>query len=510
MAIEDLIATGIRPAQIMTPFELMAGQQVLNDNKLIGARRQQEMQIEAERAKRLKTSEDLKNIIGQGQYIANVVRNSRPETWERTVRDLEQKMGKQIPNLHFAWDPQKIQDIVNEGLSNVEEVKKAYQQVSTTAGIGNYDPNSGTISLIKDEKGNPFMAPNASPDLQGEIQRSKEQWKGVDVTDPSGAKYRTTQQDANPTAFGGYPNQEPPPVTGGITNPGNIRPQGASTGFQRFDSPEAGLQAMNDNLLAYGKKGINTLAGVISRWSPPNENDTAGLIDAASKRLNLDPNQPIDLSNPLVRNAISTAIMIQEHGSKRLFGSSQEQTPIKGPSLQEQEAIKTEALRENEAIKNQAELDKALPEKQKGIAMFNTILDDLEAKYKELDSQGGITNPDNGFISNIGAGINSSDTGQWLQNKTGAKQQSLRNSILAARPILSQAIMKATGMSSKQMDSNVELQNFMKSATDPQADIKSVLGQIQLLRKLYGGGGGSAMPSSNTSIDDLINKYGGQ
>ena len=87
--------------------------------------------------------------------------------------------------------------------------------------------------------------------------------------------------------------------------------------------------------------------------------------------------------------------------------------------------------------------------------MFNTILDDLELKYKELDSKGGITSPENGLISNIGAGMNSSTAGQWVQNMTGSKEQSLRNSILSARPILSQAIMKATGMSSKQMDSNV-------------------------------------------------------
>jgi hypothetical protein len=113
------------------------------------------------------------------------------------------------------------------------------------------------------------------------------------------------------------------PTTGGVNanNFGNVRPVGASTGFQQPKTPEEGLQILDNNLKAYGDKGINTLAGVISRWAPPSENDTQALIKAAAQRLSIDPNQPIDLKNPAVRQAVGTAIMIQEKG-KGLFTSA--------------------------------------------------------------------------------------------------------------------------------------------------------------------------------------------
>ena len=112
------------------------------------------------------------------------------------------------------------------------------------------------------------------------------------------------------------------PTTGGVNanNFGNVRPVGASTGFQQPKTPEEGIQILDNNLKAYADKGINTLAGVITRWAPPNENDTQALIKAAAQRLSIDPNQPLDLKNPAVRQAIGTAIMIQEKG-KGLFAA---------------------------------------------------------------------------------------------------------------------------------------------------------------------------------------------
>jgi hypothetical protein len=101
-------------------------------------------------------------------------------------------------------------------------------------------------------------------------------------------------------------------------NFGNIRPQGASTGFQKYDTPEAGLAAVDSNLKAYGSKGINTISGVIGRWAPPSENNTPAYISDVSKRLGIAPDAQIDLSDPFVRHALTTAITLHEHGPKIL------------------------------------------------------------------------------------------------------------------------------------------------------------------------------------------------
>jgi len=101
-------------------------------------------------------------------------------------------------------------------------------------------------------------------------------------------------------------------------NPGALMPGGK---LAQFGSMDEGLTALDNNLKNYGMKGVNTLSGVISKWAPPNENDTQGYIAAVSKRLGLDPNQQINLSNPAVRHALGTAIMLQENGSSGLFGT---------------------------------------------------------------------------------------------------------------------------------------------------------------------------------------------
>lgn len=111
------------------------------------------------------------------------------------------------------------------------------------------------------------------------------------------------------------------------TNVGNIRPVGSSTGFQQFDTPEAGIKAVDDQLRIYGSKHkLKTLREVISRWAPPSENDTESYIKNVSQRTGIKPDEEIDLSNPTIRHVISGPIILQEQGLKRLKGTPQATT----------------------------------------------------------------------------------------------------------------------------------------------------------------------------------------
>jgi hypothetical protein len=120
------------------------------------------------------------------------------------------------------------------------------------------------------------------------------------------------------------------------TNVGNIRPVGSSTGFQQFDTPEAGIKAVDDQLRIYGSKHkLKTLREVISRWAPPSENDTESYIKNVSQRTGIKPDEEIDLSNPTIRHVISGPIILQEQGLKRLKGTPQSTT--QQPTQQPQE-----------------------------------------------------------------------------------------------------------------------------------------------------------------------------
>ena len=107
-------------------------------------------------------------------------------------------------------------------------------------------------------------------------------------------------------------------------NPGAMMPGGK---MANYPDMQTGLNALDGNLQSYGKKGVNTIEGVINRWAPPNDNappeqrnDTKAYIADVSKRLGIPANQQIDLSNPAHRQALSTAIMLHENGSAGVFG----------------------------------------------------------------------------------------------------------------------------------------------------------------------------------------------
>ncbi|MFA5166729.1 MAG: hypothetical protein WC449_05590 [Candidatus Paceibacterota bacterium] len=212
--------------------------------------------------------------------------------------------------------------------------------------------------------------------LQGSIEAAKQGQKGVKVTDSQGREYWDTQQNAS----GG--------TIGGNYNPGNIRPVGQSQGFQQFASPQEGIQAIDQNLQAYGSQhGINTLSGVISRWSPPNENDTGGLIAAASKRLGISPGQEIDLSDPVQRHAVASVIMLQENP---VFGKKQ--GPVMAPSNADKQALENQAklnLKQGEAdIENQKKLDQDKNQKTVDANETLALLNEIEPLLNETTASG--------------------------------------------------------------------------------------------------------------------------
>lgn len=104
-------------------------------------------------------------------------------------------------------------------------------------------------------------------------------------------------------------------------NAGNIRHgdkwQGMSDtqtdkSFIQFTDPIYGIRAINRILRTYQRRGINTVSGVISRWAPPNENDTGAYISAVASKLNVEPNEVIDLE--IFAPELTEAIIKHENG----------------------------------------------------------------------------------------------------------------------------------------------------------------------------------------------------
>jgi hypothetical protein len=139
-----------------------------------------------------------------------------------------------------------------------------------------------------------------------------------------------------------------------------------------------------------------------------------------------------------------------------------------------------------------------------GRQTVDTLITGLKDKYNLLKESGGITSTSQGAFSNVPAYLSSSGIGQTFGKTFATENQSARNTIAQSRPLLLQAIARATGMSSKQMDSNTELQMYLKAATDPTLDYEANTYALNQLQTLYGlggtapvVGGGGGVPSAS-------------
>lgn len=144
---------------------------------------------------------------------------------------------------------------------------------------------------------------------------------------------------------------------------------------------------------------------------------------------------------------------------------------------------------------------------QVGAGTVAGVVADLRDKYNQLNEGGGIVNQDRGAMANLGASFGASSVGQTLGGAVGTKNQTARDTIAMTRPLLLQSIMKATGMSAKQMDSNAELKMYLATATDPTKGYQANVEALDRIEKLYGGGNGK--PASGKTVVKT-GMYGGK
>jgi hypothetical protein len=143
---------------------------------------------------------------------------------------------------------------------------------------------------------------------------------------------------------------------------------------------------------------------------------------------------------------------------------------------------------------------------------------ELRTIYGKLDEAGAMVNPNNSAVGNIGARVRSSGVGQMVEGAVGTEAQTMRDRVNSIRPGMMQAIAKATGMTGKQLDSNADVQLWMRTVTDPtssyQANMAALDGLERFIRlntpkapaaggggprralppRVGGGGGGPARP----------------
>jgi len=98
-------------------------------------------------------------------------------------------------------------------------------------------------------------------------------------------------------------------------NPGNLRIPGSTTGFQTFANDDEGIRALAHQLQLYeNRDGLRTIRGIISKYAPGNENNTAAYIANVSKATGLGADQQLDPTSVEQLAKLIVAITKQENG----------------------------------------------------------------------------------------------------------------------------------------------------------------------------------------------------
>jgi hypothetical protein len=191
-------------------------------------------------------------------------------------------------------------------------------------------------SLIRDQSGQPFQigvggASSIAGGMAAAQAGGKAQYQLQQVWDPTanGGQGGFVQQSVANVAGAANGDQGAVPVGIRNNNFGNIK--GANGQFATYDTPQAGINAADQTLAAYGAKhGINTIAGIANRWAPTgdgnnNPSQKAAAMAAAS---GVGVNDPINLSDPTTRARILPALFDTETpGWRNAAGGAPSQPP---------------------------------------------------------------------------------------------------------------------------------------------------------------------------------------
>ena len=109
-------------------------------------------------------------------------------------------------------------------------------------------------------------------------------------------------------------------------NPGNIRhgqnwqglnPDGRNIdpAFCVFKSPVFGIRSLAKVLMNYKKiHGLNTVRQIISRYAPPNENQTKAYIQTVAQQIGVYPDTIIDIEERGILTVFIKAVIRMENG----------------------------------------------------------------------------------------------------------------------------------------------------------------------------------------------------
>jgi hypothetical protein len=124
---------------------------------------------------------------------------------------------------------------------------------------------------------------------------------------------------------------------------------------------------------------------------------------------------------------------------------------------------------------------------QQGYSGAIASLNELDKLYDDMNKAGAAVNPDNSAGRNVIARIGTSAIGQAVGGAVGSQNQSRLDRVNSIRPELLLSMANALGLSSTQLNSNVELKEYMKTISDPTASYQANKAATAGIRRMLKG-----------------------
>jgi hypothetical protein len=135
-----------------------------------------------------------------------------------------------------------------------------------------------------------------------------------------------------------------------------------------------------------------------------------------------------------------------------------------------------------------------------GKDLLKNELDSLRSSYEFLNKKTAIPSTARGSLENIKSTVQSSNAGQMVGRAVGTEEASARDVVKSARLRLLNAIRNATGMSARSIDSNVELQTWLDSLTNPNMGYETNMKILQSIEDTYLHGKGKTKQTGDQSL----------
>ena len=248
-------------------------------------------------------------------------------------------------------------------------------------------------------------------------------------------------------------------------------------GISVADAPPLVDNQMRDTPMSYDGRTPQSQFAVMR--GQPMQSQTAGLAGAPEMQQTMAQTQPRTATRLQQRNPnVSPYPGSAQVPLSRVAAEAavQRETP-------EQAAAKARAIA---AVNAEAEAAKIAAAKVPGRKQVSSVLKKIGTAYEELEKREAIGSEKRGGFANIMDYVGTSAPGREVQKAFGTPSSKYLSQIINLRKALATAVMNATGMSSQQMNSNVELQLTLDTLTDPTQGIEAARIAIADLEELYG------------------------